>query len=165
MHSVRRLLPHEWRAYRELRLRALADSPDAFGTTLEVEQAKPDEYWSERLSSTAASQFELPIIAEAEGKFVGLVWGWIDPSKPDTAHVFQMWVAPEARGKGLGARLLDSVVAWAREARVKSVMLRVTCGDSPARKLYVRAGFAPVGDPEPLRPHSSVLAQPMALSV
>jgi GNAT superfamily N-acetyltransferase len=146
-------------------LRALADSPDAFGSTLEVEQAKPDEYWSERLSSTAASQFQLPLVAEAHGEFAGLVWGWIDPSKPDTAHVIQMWVAPEARGKNLGALLLNSVVAWAREVRVKSVLLRVTCGNSPANHLYVRAGFAPVGDPEPLRPGSSVLAQPMALSL
>lgn len=160
---VRRLLPNEWRRYRELRLRALADSPDAFGSTLEHEQAKPDDFWSDRLAAAAASPVQAPMVAEADGALVGLAWGWIDPSKPDTAHVFQMWVAPEARGKGLGALLLDSVVSWARDARVTSVQLRVTCGNVPAERLYVRAGFSSVGAPEPLRPGSQVLAQHMAL--
>ena len=165
MSSVRRLLPHEWRSYRELRLRALAESPNAFGSTVEIEQSKPDEYWAERLSLTAASQFQVPMVAEADGKLVGLLWGWIDSSKPDIAHLFQMWVSPEARGRGLGALLLDSAIEWARDVRVRSVLLRVTCGNSPANRLYMRAGFAPVGEPEPLRPGSSVLAQPMALAL
>jgi ribosomal protein S18 acetylase RimI-like enzyme len=165
MFSIRRLRGDEWRAYRSLRLRALDDSPDAFGSTFEVEQAKPDEYWVDRLASAATSQSQLPLVAEAETDFVGLVWGWIDPSQPEVAQVFQMWVAPETRGLGCGSRLLDTVVSWARDARAKSVLLRVTCGDTPARHLYVRAGFKPRGEPEPLRPGSIILAQPMTLAL
>lgn len=165
MLSVRRLRADEWPAYRDLRLLALGHSPDAFGSTLEIERAKPDEYWAERLSSAATSQWQLPLVAEAGTRLVGLVWGWIDPSRPEAAHVFQMWVAPETRGLGCGSRLLDAVVAWATKANVRSVLLRVTCGDTPARRLYMRAGFIPCGDPEPLRPGSTVLAQPMTLDL
>ena len=76
-----------------------------------------------------------------------------------------MWVAPESRGSGCGAMLLDAIVAWAREARARSVALGVTRGDTPAWRLYTRAGFEPVGDPVPLRSGSPLLAQPMRLEL
>jgi ribosomal protein S18 acetylase RimI-like enzyme len=165
MPSVRRLGAHEWRAYRDLRLRALGDSPDAFASTLEEARRRPDAHWAERLASGAASAWDLPLVAEEGGELVGMAWGTIDPAAPETAHVIQMWVAPEGRGRGCGALLLDAVVAWARGAKARSVVLAVTCGDTPAWRLYSRVGFRPAGDPEPLRPGSALLAQPMRLDL
>jgi len=164
MFSIRRLRAAEWRDYRALRLRALGDSPNAFGSTMEIEQAKPDEYWVDRLSSATASRRQLPLVAETSTGLVGLVWGWIDPSKPAAAHIFQMWVAPEVRNRGCGALLVDAVVAWAREAEATSVTLRATCGDTAAKRLYERAGFKPIGAPEPLRPGATIRVQPMELT-
>ena len=163
--SIRRLRADEWRAYRDLRLRALADSPDAFGSTLEIEQAKPDEFWVNRLTDAVTSQWQLPLVAEAGTDFVGLVWGWIDPSKPDVAQVLSMWVAPHTRGQGSGLRLLEAVIAWAREATVQHVDLRVTCGNAAALRLYARAGFKSLGDSGPLRPGATVRAQDMRLEL
>lgn len=40
MASERRLGRHEWRVYRDLRLRALSESPDAFGSTSERESRR-----------------------------------------------------------------------------------------------------------------------------
>lgn len=163
--AIRPLRADEWRTYRDVRLRALADSPDAFGSTLEIEQAKPDEYWVERLADAATSQWQLPLVAEAGTDFVGLAWGWIDPSKPDVAQVLSMWVAPHTRGKGSGLRLLEAVIAWAREANVQHVDLRVTCGNAPALRLYARAGFYSLGDSGPLRPGATVRAQDMRIDL
>jgi ribosomal protein S18 acetylase RimI-like enzyme len=165
MPSVRRLEAHEWRAYRDLRLRALGDSPEAFATVLLTAQRQPDAHWRERLASGAASPWDLPLVAEEGDVLAGMAWGRIHPAAPETAHVFQMWVVPEMRGRGCGALLLDAVVAWAREAKARHVVLGVTCGDTPAYRLYTRAGFRPFGDPEPLRPGSAVLAQPMRLDL
>lgn len=165
MPAIRRLRTDEWRAYRDVRLRALGDSPNAFGSTLAVEQTKPDEYWVERLSAGATSQWNLPMVADTGDELVGLAWGWIDPLLPETAHVFQMWVAPQSRGLGCASMLLNALVTWAREASVQAVVLRVTCGDTPATRLYTRAGFKPAGNLEPLRPGSTVLAQPMRLDL
>lgn len=165
MPIIRRLEAHEWRAYRDLRLRALADAPDAFGSTLEAERERPDEAWIERVASGAVSPWSFPVVATERDELVGLAWGRILPEAPETAHVFQMWVAPEARGQGCGALLLDAVVAWARDAGARHVLLGVTRGDTPARRLYDRAGFRPAGDPEPLRPGSSLLSQPMRLEL
>jgi ribosomal protein S18 acetylase RimI-like enzyme len=165
MLTVRRLGAHEWRAYRDLRLRALGDAPDAFGTTLEVARRHGDAHWAERVSVGAGSARELPLVAEDGGRLVGMVWATIDPALPETAHVIQMWVAPESRGQGCGAMLLDEAVRWSREAGARNVVLRVTCGDTPAWRLYARAGFAAVGEPEPIRPGSAQLAQPMRLAL
>jgi ribosomal protein S18 acetylase RimI-like enzyme len=159
--QIRRLRRDEWRAYRDLRLRALADSPDAFGSTHAVEAAKPDEFWQNRVPIEQLYT-QQPLVAEGPAGLLGLVWGWIDPDSSE-AQVYQMWVAPEGRNQGIGAALIDGVIAWAKANNVRVVTLRVTCGDTPARRLYVRAGFEPFGEIEPLRPGSSVLTQPMRL--
>lgn len=165
MLAVRRLDAREWRAYRDLRLRALGDAPDAFGTTLEAAQRHSDAHWAERVSAGAGSAWDLPLVAEDGDRLVAMVWGTIDPAARETAHVIQMWVAPESRGVGCGAMLLDAVVRWARDAGARGVDLRVRCGDTPARRLYSRAGFEPAGEPEPIRPGSALLAQPMRLEL
>jgi GNAT superfamily N-acetyltransferase len=81
------------------------------------------------------------------------------------AALSQMWVAPTHRGRGVGQKLLEAVIAWATAQNVAALDLGVTCGDSPARRLYERAGFKPLGEPQPLRPGSTLLAQPMRLAL
>ncbi|MDJ0789698.1 MAG: GNAT family N-acetyltransferase, partial [Myxococcota bacterium] len=77
---------------------------------------------------------------------------------------YQMWVAPDARRSGLGAALLDAVVAWARREGVRELSLAVSLVNEPARRLYERAGFVPCGE-HALRPGSSLRAQDMRLAL
>jgi GNAT superfamily N-acetyltransferase len=163
--SVRTFSPHEWETYRDLRLRALADSPGAFGGTLILEQRRRDHEWAGRLASGVESRCDLPLLAEIGREPIGLAWGRIERSNPNVANLYQMWVAPEYRSLGAGQRLLEAVIAWASAAKVCYLALGVSCGDSPAMRLYTRAGFKPAGEPEPLRPGSELLAQPMRLAV
>jgi GNAT superfamily N-acetyltransferase len=165
MPSVRRFGAHEWRTYRDLRLRALADSPDAFGGTLESERLRSDAEWSARLESGVGDQWNLPLLAEATAAPIGLAWGRIEKENPEIAHVYQMWVAPAHRARGVGALLLSAITAWARSMGGRRVVLSVTCGDSVARRLYERAGFEPVGESQLLRPGSELKAQPMELDL
>jgi len=162
--SVRQFRAEEWPTYRELRLLALADTPDAFGSTFELEAARPDEHWAERVSVAGKSPSQLLLVAELGAERVGLASGVIAPAEPEIARVFQMWVAPRARGRGCATALLDTLVAWARAAHASSVGLCVTCGDTAARRLYERAGFTPHGALGTLRPDSSVRVQPMLLT-
>lgn len=162
---VRRFASHEWRIYRDLRLRALADSPDAFATTLAEAQQRPDEQWRARLASGAGSGSERALIAEVDAAAAGLVWVGIDASEPEAAHLYQMWVAPAFRRLGAGRMLLDVAIGWARSGGARYVALAVTCGDTPASRLYARAGFEPAGEPEPLRPGSRVRARPLRLDL
>src|SRR5215212_5773953 len=92
---VRPFQSHEWRLYRELRLNALRDAADAFGSTLAREEAFPDQEWIRRLAVGAASSLDLPLVAEESGRAVGLAWVRIDAADLGTATLYQVWVHPE----------------------------------------------------------------------
>jgi GNAT superfamily N-acetyltransferase len=160
---VRILSRSDWQTYKRLRLQSLADSADAFARTVAEEVNRTDAEWADRLSSDDGSGLNLPLVAEVAGQAVGLTWGRITKASADRAWVYQMWVAPALRGQGIGRALLDAVIAWASEKGAASIDLGVTCGDTPARRLYENARFKPIGEPEALRPGSKLLAQQMRL--
>jgi GNAT superfamily N-acetyltransferase len=163
--SVREFHPSQWRAYKDLRLRALADSPDAFGSTLASELDRSDAQWAESLAKASISGFDLPLIAFVGTRPVGLAWAKADPTDSLTIHLFQMWVTPEHRGRGLGRLLLSTAIQWARERGAKTMLLGVTSGDTSAVRLYASAGFQAVGIPRPLRPGSLLQSQNMKLDL
>jgi ribosomal protein S18 acetylase RimI-like enzyme len=163
--SVRSFSPGEWPVYKALRLRALEDSPNAFGSTLAMELERTETAWAERLRNAASSGQDCAFLAECEGTPSGLVWAKADPNEPSTVHILQMWVAPNARGHGAGDILLKAAVHWARQYGARFAKLGATCGDTPAVRLYRRAGFLEVGAPEPIRPGSAVLSQNMILVI
>ena len=155
----------EWRTYRDLRLRALLDSPDAFGSTHEREAARTDADWRDGLAAGLADVGQLPLVALSGETPIGLAWGRVDAHDPTVAHLFQVWVAPDRRGRGIGRLLTEAAIAWARDLGVRALRLGVTPSHPAALQLYRRAGFVDAGDPEPLRPGSSVMCRPMELSL
>jgi ribosomal protein S18 acetylase RimI-like enzyme len=171
---IRRFAPHEWPAYRQLRLRSLADAPDAFGSTLAAEEAWAHELWMARLMAAGVSGRDCPLVAESteaanasgpDSAMLGLVWAKCDAEDAGIVNLFQMWVAPEARGRGVALALLDAAVAWAREIGARTVRLGVVCSNDAAVQLYTRTGFRKVGEPEPIRPGSARLEQTMQLAL
>lgn len=162
---VRPLRPHEWPLYRDLRLRSLADAPDAFGSTHVQEAARPDAAWAARLDAARLSGRDLPLVAECSGEAAGLAWVKLDEAEPPCANLYQVWVAPSVRGLGVGTALLEAATQWARDAGAAALRLGVTWDDSAAVRLYRRAGFEPVGPLEPLRDGSALQSQPMRLDL
>ena len=106
-------------AIRAVRLAALADSPASFGRTLEEESAAPAEWWSDLAARSAAGVTDRVFLAP-EG--AGMAGGHLEG---EDVELWGMWVAPAARGSGLGRSLLDAVVAWARSIGAARVVLRV----------------------------------------
>ena len=92
-----------------------------------------------------------------------MAWAKIDESEQSVVHLYQMWVAANFRRRGAGQMLLYAAIAWAKASSAEAIVLGVSCGDTAASRLYARAGFIPVGPPEPLRAGSPVLAQAMRL--
>lgn len=162
MSVIRRFNASEWKLYREIRLRALKESPDAFGSTFEEASEYADADWIRRLEAATTEQ-DYPMAATSGDRVVGLAWARIESAHPEVAHLYQMWVAPECRGKGLGRALVESGIQWARDRRSTRMVLEVTCGDRPARRLYERLGFRPVGTARPMRKGSGLLEQTMEL--
>jgi ribosomal protein S18 acetylase RimI-like enzyme len=162
--TLRTLAAHEWATYRALRLRALADAPDAFGSTLAAEQLQTPDAWVARLSAAAVSDQDYPLVAELAGTAVGLVWAKVDATQSSVINVFQLWVAPESRGRGVAMALLQEAIKWARYKHARLVQLSVTCGDTAAMRLYLRAGFQAVSLPTP-RLGSLLFEQTMQLAI
>lgn len=159
--SVRPIAPHEWPKYRDIRLLALQDSPDAFGSSWEAEMALPDESWSTRIALAASGDTDRALFAVNDQQICGLVWCKLSAAEPDLAYLYQMWVDPAARGLGAGHALLTQALSWAEDRGVRRVRLGVTAADSAAMRLYQAHGFFPAGAVEPLRDGSALMAQPM----
>lgn len=155
----------DWPIYRAIRLRALQDSPDAFAVTYAEQKQRTDQSWESRLAAAAESADDLPLIAELDGVPVGLAWAKADPTDGGIVEVFQVWVAPEARGRGIASALMREATGWARSRKARAVTLGVTKGDTPAVRLYLREGFRDTGEPAPLRPGSPLLSQAMRLEL
>lgn len=159
LHAIR---PSEWPLYRDLRLQALVESPAAFGSTYEAEVVRADEAWSSRLAALAADK-DKAFFARSGEAVCGLVWCKLSALEPGRADIYQMWVAPQWRSKGVGRALLDGAIAWATARGATRICLGVTLGDTPATHLYRSAGFHPEGPVEPLREGSRLKSQPMML--
>lgn len=59
----------------------------------------------------------------------------------DQAHINNLAVRPELRGRGLGTHLLESILSEARHLGATSLTLEVRRSNVPARRLYAKAGF------------------------
>jgi ribosomal-protein-alanine N-acetyltransferase len=64
---------------------------------------------------------------------------------PDEAWVQTMAVAPDAQGRGVGARLLTALLDEAGRRRQRVVSLEVRADNDRAERLYARHGFARTG--------------------
>lgn len=151
---VRPVRPEEWRRLRELRLRALAEDPQAFARTLEEERDDPDEEWIEWATPTGDW---CPFVA---GEWEGMAFGWLRDS---VVHLGGMWVVPGARRQGLGRELVDAVVGWAHALDADAVELEVAV--PPAERLYESCGFIRTGATRPLPSHPELTAVEMRLEL
>ena len=155
--SVRIATLADWQQWRELRLRALAGAPDAFGETLEAARAHDEATWRRFVEPRPDA---IRLFAERDGVPVGMCVGVIADDQR-RANLYAMWVAPEARGSGAGAQLVDTVLRWARSHAALEVELRVSERHEPARRLYERCGFRDTGERTPIRPGSEVESRTM----
>lgn len=142
--ELRRLGEEDWRVWRRLRRAALADAPAAFGSTLAQWSGEGDteERWRSRLRDVA-----LHLAVEVAGEPVGVVAA-TDPAPGGEGEVelISLWVAPTARGRGVGDAAVRGVLAWAASTHPGvSVVLSVVAGNPAARLLYERHGFVDVG--------------------
>lgn len=144
--QIERLSTNDWQRLKAVRLRALADAPDAFGSTLAGAERYRDSDWRQQLDNLAT-------YVAVQGAFdVGMVRGIADPDSAGDALLLSMWVAPEARGRGAGEALVSAVVDWASAAGHHRLLLDVADGNAPAIRLYERMGFEPTGETGSLPP-------------
>lgn len=79
-------------------------------------------------------------IAEVAGVRAGCVMLVAD-SEPDTARLRILLVTPDARGRGIGARLVRECLDFARAAGYRQIVLWTTHEQAVAHRIYEAAGF------------------------
>jgi [ribosomal protein S18]-alanine N-acetyltransferase len=110
---------------------------------LEVEQASFSTPWGVRSFQALLEREDVRfLVLEEEGRVVGhgILW-WVR----EEGEVANLAVAPEWRGRGGGARLLDALLDEARAAGVERVFLEVRVSNRAAARLYGSRGFRPMG--------------------
>jgi GNAT superfamily N-acetyltransferase len=161
MVLVRKAMPEDWRALRDIRLAALRDAPDAFASTHDREAAFGEADWRGRTAVGGAFLAYLPEVSASEP--VGLAGGY-QPT-PGITELVSMYVRPRARGRGVGQALIDAVIGWAVTNNATTVHLWVTETNSRARSLYERCGFKPTGERQPLPSNPSLGESAMSLAL
>lgn len=134
----------DWEEYRDVRLRALAESPAAFGSTLQRERGFDDGVWRERAASGRT------LLARLRGAPVGLVTTIEEEGRPEERQIVSMWVDPAVRGSGVGRALVMAALGTVRAQRVRRATLFVADGNEAAARFYERLGFTSTGERQPL---------------
>ena len=144
--EFQRAAPDEWRASRDIRLRALADAPDAFCSSLAGERDLDETVWRSRLERCYT------VFARRGTDVVGTATGKADPHEEGGREIVAMWVDPAHRGRGVATALIDELVRWARVEGSPEIALWVAEDNDPARRLYERCGFLETEEREAMRP-------------
>lgn len=152
--------PELWRAYRDVRLAALIDSPRAFWATYAEEARRSDEEWQ------AFVEHALVWLALHGDRPVGLVGLYHSDDQPaEEVHLVQMWVASSARGSGVADALVEAALDHARRHGWTRVRLEALRENRRAWDFYLRRGFVPTGETAAMPWDPSAVEEAMVLVV
>lgn len=146
---VRRIGAEEGPQLKALRLRALAEEPEAFGETVAEAEARDEAEYGARARAASDGDRRAWFLAELVDDHaspagaplpVGLAMGRRRP--PDDCMVFSVWVADPARRRGVGRALVEAVADWARSWGASRLVLWVYRSNEGAIRFYEHRGFA-----------------------
>ena len=107
-----------------------------------------EEAYSQFLERQVARRDAIILVAELDGEVVGYVYAGIEPVswlelRDQVGYIHDLAVADHARGRGVGAGLVDAAVAWLGERGMPRVLLWTAPQNETARRLFAKAGFRP----------------------
>ena len=142
---LRPLTPEDAAAFQTLRLRGLQECPEAFASSYEEEASTLPAEIEKRLRPKTDSAI---VGAFLDGELIGLT-GVQRESMVKLAHkafVWGVYVAPEARGRGVGSKVVSHALTYASETLgVRQVNLGVNARNTAAVELYKKLGFVQYG--------------------
>ena len=141
MITVRRVGSGDAMILRELALRSLADSPSAFGRTLEQERCNPISFYEDQATVHGSSDRTTSFLLLVDDHIAGIIGAFLDKEDPSAAYLCAMWVDPAHRRRGAGTLLVNSAVAWVRTRSARVVRAWVADGNGTGRAFWVSAGF------------------------
>lgn len=144
---VRVLSEDEWPTYRDVRLRALRESPEAFVASAEEEEAFGDEIWVKRMERSRR------LLAEDGDNVIGVVSvGTGHRTRiPGAGELFGLWVEAPRRGSGVARKLMEEAAAVGRDLGLRQLLYWVGTDNGRAVAFASSFGFRPTDDRRPMR--------------
>lgn len=142
---VRMLTEEDLEPLWQMRLQALTNNPEAFGSTYEEVVARGSGWLLERLRENGQETFYLGAF---DGSLIGIV-GFFRESVTKEQHkgtVVSMYVLPERRGQGTGRLLMQEMIAQVKLLEgLEQLHLAVVTTNPAAHSLYRSLGFETYG--------------------
>jgi ribosomal protein S18 acetylase RimI-like enzyme len=143
-------------SYKAVRLRALQDTPSAFGSTYARESQFTEADWQQRAANLCTPR-SIGYLAHEDNDYCGIAVSFLKEQNPQHAELMSMWVAPEYRRTSTGRLLVDAIESWARNRGAETFQLMVTRDNLAAIAFYRRLGFTPTGRTEPYPPNPTLI--------
>jgi ribosomal protein S18 acetylase RimI-like enzyme len=134
--------------FRDVRLRALRDTPSAFGSTYEKEVQLTDTEWLDRAQRWNGEK-GIGFLALNGDAACGIAGSFLDEDDATRAHLISMWIAPTHRHRGIGHLLVNEIAGWAHRRGAHLLLLMVTSRNDTAMLFYERLGFTRTGRTDP----------------
>ncbi len=141
--EIRPLTEVDADAFRALRLAALQDTPEAFGSSYQEEADRPREFFVARAAPPEPS---VTFGAFADTRLVGMA-GLSVSNRLKERHKAYMWgvfVLADFRGRGVGRKLVQRVIDRAA-GNVRVLQCSVVTAQEATRRMYRAMGFLPYG--------------------
>ena len=140
--QVRRIQADQWLILKTLRLRALADAPTAFVTTLAEAEARTDAEWQAAAQDRAVSETDTTFLAFSGDEPCGMAGCYLSEESRTAAYLVAVWVDPRFRGLGVADALVVAIRKWAQSRGVTEIRAWVTETNRRATAFYTKVGFA-----------------------
>jgi ribosomal protein S18 acetylase RimI-like enzyme len=150
--------------FKEVRLRALQDTPSAFGATYASESQLTDKDWLNRTIRWNGDR-GIGFLAMDDAIPCGIAGCFLDENDPTRAKLISMWTAPTHRRLGVGRRLVAEVQTWARSRNALTLLLMVTSSNKSAIQFYERLGFAFTSHTEPYPNDPALIEHEMSVDL
>jgi ribosomal protein S18 acetylase RimI-like enzyme len=164
MAALHQITPPLASAYKAVRLRALQDTPSAFGSTYARESQFSDADWQQRAANFCTPR-SIGYLAHHQDEYCGIVASFLNEQNPQHANLISMWVAAGHRRTGTGRLLVDAIESWARQSGAHSLQLMVTSSNLAAISFYQRLGFTSTGRTEPYPNDPALIEYEMSKSL
>lgn len=137
--SIRKLTGEDWQIFSALRLQALLECPDKFGSPLAVEEKYTPEEWQAWLNRETGAMFSLFDGQKMIGT-TGIVTDWDAPSG---AVMIASYILPEYRGRGLSYYFYQARIDWAKHYPAwTKITVGHREGNEASRRANQRHGFS-----------------------
>ncbi|MDX1991468.1 MAG: GNAT family protein [bacterium] len=140
--SIRLLEAQDAAAYQHLRLRSLAEHPEAFGASVEEEARTPLEKIEQMLERALPDNPVFGACLDGELVGIGSLNRYPRQKTKHRAIISGIYVASEARGHGAGSAIMDAILDYGKALPgLETIILAVTVGNESARRIYTSKGF------------------------